>query len=616
MKTYNENKVCFIVCSNQLQYREECMMYLEQLIVPDGYEMEILIVEEAKSMTAGYNEGMNASDARYKVYLHQDTFIIEKQFIQNIIDVFKSDEKIGMLGMVGAEYLSKDGVMWHQNRCGNFYRLEETEKSGIEILREGVKEVEVIDGFLMVTNRDIPWREDLFQKWDFYDVSQCLEFRKAGYKVVVPGQKTSWTIHDTVTVALWNYEEERKKLVAAYSEVFEKKHELRIIFFHSTRIQLIGLAMGMAELGHRVDEADMQVTLETYKEEEVEQISSVLDMGHYDIAVTYDFSKNVAAACQKNDVKYLAWVYDSPLMELYTDDAINDSAYISVFDRKQKERIEALHIPHLHYYPLATEVKNFGTIIISKTDERKYATDVSFVASLYDQGWFEKILEKADADIVEDAYRVANSTKCIWDGKNNIFGKAKQKTLDYMTAQEGAATWENYHIDPNYFNEALVFTRKANEIERVTILNKLAEKYKVTLYTGSKEVAQLKNVRVKPRVDYLAEMPKVFHLSKINLNITSRSIESGIPQRVWDVLGVGGFMLTNYQPEIAEYFEVGKDLEVFHDLDELMEKTDFYLTHEDARIRIAMNGYQKVAEKHQYKHRLEQILKEVFGYRY
>ena len=314
-------------------------------------------------------------------------------------------------------------------------------------------------------------------------------------------------------------------------------------------------------------------------------------------------------------VKYLAWVYDSPLMELYTKEAQNECNYISVFDKKQKERLSGLGLKHLYYYPLAAEVGNFGVVVISKTDEKKYAADISFVGSLYDQGWFEKILAKADESIQKDAYRVASSTNCIWDGKENVFGKAERKTLDYMTAQEGAATWKNYKVEQDYFNEALLFTRKANEIERVTILNKLAEKYNVVLYTGSKEIKQLKNVKVRPRVDYLLEMPKIFHLSRINLNITSRSIESGIPQRIWDVMGVGGFMLTNYQPEIEEYFEIGKEIEVFHNLEELMEKADFYLKHEDKRMRIAMNGYQKVRDYHTYSKRLEQILEEVFGYR-
>lgn len=140
----------------------------------------------------------------------------------------------------------------------------------------------------------------------------------------------------------------------------------------------------------------------------------------------------------------------------------------------------------------------------------------------------------------------------------------------------------------------------------------LAKEHEVTLYSDDSPKDMLRNVKVKPWVDYWSEMPKVFHLSKINLNITSRSIESGIPQRIWDILAVGGFCLTNYQPEIEDYFVVGKDLDVYHDLDELQEKVKYYLKHEDKRIRIAMNGYKKVKKEHTYEARLKMLLKEIF----
>lgn len=617
MKRYNEKKVCFIICSNKECFLEECILYINQLTVPEGYSVEILAVQDAKSMTSAYNEAMNQSDARYKVYLHHDTFIIEPDFISKILNVFAKDKKIGLIGLVGTEDLAKDGIMWDGERCGDFYRLDSQmeQAANMKRIEEGILEVEAVDGFLMVTNRDIPWREDVFTKFHFYDVSQSFEFRRAGYKVVVPAQNPAWTIHDCGPWSRKGYDEERKKLLREYEEVFAKKTKLSILFLHSDKIVLSGLMSGFMELGHNVEQAGFAVSLQNFSENEKESVEMCLEEGHHDLVVTYDFSKSVSEACQAWGVKYLAWVYDSPLVELYTKSALNEVNYISVFDRKQKERLKDVGLKHLYYYPLAAEVDNFGGVVIGKTDERKYSADISFVGTLYDQGWFERILDQADEEIKEDAFRVAGSTRCIWDGKNNLWGKAKEKTLQFMAEQEQQSTWDEYHMDKNYFNEALLLVRKANEIERITILNKLAEKYQVVLYTGSDAKGKLKNVRIRPKVDYLAVMPKIFHLSKINLNITSRSIESGLPQRIWDVMGVGGFMLTNYQPEIEEYFEIGKEIEVYHDLDELMEKVEYYLTHDEERVRIAMNGYKKVREYHTYKARLKQILEEVFDYK-
>lgn len=102
-------------------------------------------------------------------------------------------------------------------------------------------------------------------------------------------------------------------------------------------------------------------------------------------------------------------------------------------------------------------------------------------------------------------------------------------------------------------------------------------------------------------------MPKVFYGSRINLNFTIPNIKTGIPLRVWDVLGAGGFLMTNYQPELELFFELDKDLVVFESRQELVRKTDYYLQHEEERKKIAQNGYEKVRQSHSYRQRMGQM---------
>ena len=51
----NNKKIAFIVCTNSEIWYSECVRYLQELEWPDGYEVEILQIVEAKCMTAGYN---------------------------------------------------------------------------------------------------------------------------------------------------------------------------------------------------------------------------------------------------------------------------------------------------------------------------------------------------------------------------------------------------------------------------------------------------------------------------------------------------------------------------------------------------------------------------------
>lgn len=194
----NQNKVSFIVCANDESELQECQYYLEHLVVPQEIETELLCIWNASSMTSGYQEGMIGTDAKYKVYLHQDTFIINPNFIADMLAIFRNNPQIGMMGCIGSRKLE---VAYGNLPVGNydvgtvFHNLVPPYINHIFSEKEYVP-VEIIDGFLMVTQVDIPWREDLFQGWDFYDCSQSMEMQKNGKKVVVPYQQMPWCYHD------------------------------------------------------------------------------------------------------------------------------------------------------------------------------------------------------------------------------------------------------------------------------------------------------------------------------------------------------------------------------------------------------------------------------------
>lgn len=210
-------EICFIICTNNPVYAEECVYYIHHLIVPEGYHIDVLTVEDARSMTSGYNEAMRCSRAKYKVYLHHDTFIVYPHFLQELLRIFQSDEKIGMIGVIGTPQIPENGIMWDGKRYGMIYEQHIYETVMLSNpCSQPLEEVEAIDGLLMAAQYDIPWREDLFDQWDFYDCSQSMEFIRHGYKVVVPKTEMPWCVHDCGFLNLENYDEERQKFVAEY----------------------------------------------------------------------------------------------------------------------------------------------------------------------------------------------------------------------------------------------------------------------------------------------------------------------------------------------------------------------------------------------------------------
>ena len=217
----NEHKMAFIMCVNDPQAEAEAKYYISRLMIPDGMIVEFQSIYDAKSMTEGYNRAMKNTDAKYKVYMHQDVMIINENFISDILCIFK-DARIGMVGMVGTPKLPENGIMWLGDRVGGLYthNYSYTRKVIMDNASEGmIFSAEAIDGFLMATQYDIPWREDVFTGWDYYDVSQSFEFRKAGYMVAVPYCDPPWCMHDDGGQNLENYFMTRKTFLREYRDI-------------------------------------------------------------------------------------------------------------------------------------------------------------------------------------------------------------------------------------------------------------------------------------------------------------------------------------------------------------------------------------------------------------
>ena len=102
-------------------------------------------------------------------------------------------------------------------------------------------------------------------------------------------------------------------------------------------------------------------------------------------------------------------------------------------------------------------------------------------------------------------------------------------------------------------------------------------------------------------------MPQIIKCSKININMTNRPIKTGLPLRIFDLMGAGGFVISNYQAEIPEHFVPDEDIVLFESIPDLLGKIDYYLKHDDERKAIAKRGHDKVRDFHTYDIRIAQM---------
>ncbi|MGF9600659.1 glycosyltransferase family protein [Bacillus subtilis] len=193
----NENSISFITCVNDDILYDLCKRHIYSLSVPPHMEVELIDIRNADSMASGYQKAMQDSDSKYKVYLHQDTFIINRAFIYDLLYVFQQNDGLGMIGVIGAEEVPQSGIWWEASKkTGKVIEYRSTYSYlSFDEIDETVKTVQALDGLLLATQYDVPWRKDIFDGWHLYDTSQCFEFRKKGYIVGIPHQKEPWVLH-------------------------------------------------------------------------------------------------------------------------------------------------------------------------------------------------------------------------------------------------------------------------------------------------------------------------------------------------------------------------------------------------------------------------------------
>ncbi len=375
-------------------------------------------------------------------------------------------------------------------------------------------------------------------------------------------------------------------------------------------------------LGHTVDNIEQELGSYDVSPEFERVIEEKIRGTHYDMVFTVNYFPLISNVCERTGVNYVSWTCDNPLISMYHESVFHACNYIFTFDKTNYLEFRGMGVKHIWYLPLAVDTERMDALLgapeetgrrkaAQDPEMQKYRGDVAFVGSLYERNSYDKIKSRLP-EYLRGYFDAVMEAQLNISGANIVEPMLTTNILEQLQEYFQLEKSEGSFSDLGLIFQTTVLGFKIAEIERRRALIELSKHYKVNVYSNS-DVSDLLRIQYCGSVDYWSEMPKVFRMSKINLNFTIPNIKSGIPLRIWDVLGCGGFLLTNYQAEIPYYFKEGEDLVCFDGLEDLCEKVGYYLEHEEERKRIAWNGYRKVREKHSYIERIRTILDTVAG---
>ncbi|WP_175494489.1 glycosyltransferase family protein [Oribacterium sp. WCC10] len=305
----------------------------------------------------------------------------------------------------------------------------------------------------------------------------------------------------------------------------------------------------------------------------------------WDFIFTVNFCPLVSVVCHKLGVRYVSWTYDTPMNIERTDELCYPTSYIFIFDHAEYVKYRNQGMDNVYYLPLASGFSS----TFSDANDCYYKYDVSLIGNLY-KSTYPVIKEKLDKYYTGYLDGIMTAQRGIY-GSYFVLDLLKEQNTDV----ENINKLTGFNLSPEQLSYSLA--AYMTYLDRLSILAVMSNRYKTALVTGSLEKSEkelLKQVSILPKMDYDSEMPKLFGMSKINLNPPFRAMYSGIPQRALDIMSCGGFLLSGYTQELAYYFEDGNELVLYDSIEDAVEKAGFYLKHDELRDKIRRAGQEKV----------------------
>lgn len=330
-----------------------------------------------------------------------------------------------------------------------------------------------------------------------------------------------------------------------------------------------------------------------------------IDTAQFDALFSVNYWPMLSKVAQKHGIRYIAWCYDNPLNVVNIEETLaNPVNTVIFFDRVQTQKYLDAGFETVYYLPLCVNTARMAQLQLSKQDAAKYGADVALVGSLYESKMQElkALMGDYTKGYIEAVMAAQQNLYGCYLFEEVITDKIVQDINDFVAAN---------HPESKFclLKEALTFAM-ASEVtrkDRLILLTLLGRRFDTRLYSfQNSEILQ--GVKCFPPIDYVAEMPKVFRATKVNLNPVLRCIQSGIPLRALDVMGAGGFLLSSFQPELAEYFLQEEEMVMYESMEDAVAKADFYIRNDDLREKIATAGANRISEMFSLSDRWNQIM--------
>jgi len=192
-------------------------------------------------------------------------------------------------------------------------------------------------------------------------------------------------------------------------------------------------------------------------------------------------------------------------------------------------------------------------------------------------------------------------------------------TIDWAIKRGLPSTLIRLAFEPEILNH---LTENKNEIpisfvgslfkiheSRLKLLNEVCENFDVQIWGPPINKHCSKAIQNSYKGEaWGIEMYNILYNSKISLNHHGNIAPFANNLRLFESTGVGTLLLTDWKKNLNDIFKLNSEIIAYQDTNDCLNKIQYYLKHDNERLKIASAGQKRVLQDHSYDIRIPELL--------
>lgn len=343
----------------------------------------------------------------------------------------------------------------------------------------------------------------------------------------------------------------------------------------------------------------------------LEEIETAIQRFDPNMIIAINYTNGLAEMCHSQGVDLICWEVDPAADRLKPCNAPTDRAFIFTYRKANVRAFIQAGFKNVEYLPLASNIEKRFPAELSLKEKESYGSSLSFVGS--------SMIEQAKSfrDIFLSHY------KAYCGGSPNAVEEGNRLLEEILSVQrQDLSTYRIPDLLSQYFSDFISYLFNLPGAHNPFMLvGEIAAAEKRINYIASLgrlglnvwgdqgwRITEQYGVKYMGSAGHTYEINKIYSASLVNVDINRLYQADIVTMRVFDIMACGGFVLAEYSRDLDELFEIGKEVEAYHTLDELLSKASYYLDHRGEALEIAERGREAVRNNHTIEKRVKYML--------